>query len=127
MTGSKEKNVMYRLIDLEDSSETGSINIPFTCHRCGDCCQGVFPGNLTPEILTHLGLKPTEEEAQKAIEKFNQSTFKDRTIVVNEAREREDRDKFRGNRDQNRDSFRDRKDKDNLDSKLRQLRKKFNK
>jgi len=69
----------------------------------------------------------TEEEAQKAIEKFNQSTFKDRTIVVNEAREREDRDKFRGNRDQNRDSFRDRKDKDNLDSKLRQLRKKFNK
>ena len=69
----------------------------------------------------------TEEEAEKAIEKFNQSTFKERTIVVNEAREREDRGKFQGKRDDNRDSYRGKKDKDNLDNKLRQLRKKFNK
>jgi len=65
----------------------------------------------------------TEEGAQKAIEKFNQSTFKDRTIVVNEAKEREKRT-FSGDQRGKRD-YRDR-GKDDLNSKLRKLRKRFN-
>ena len=69
----------------------------------------------------------TEEEAKEAAEKLNQSEFKSRTIVVNEARESEKRS-FNSNdggynsRRQNRRGGND----DNLDAKLRSLRRKFN-
>ena len=75
----------------------------------------------------------TEEEAQKALEKFNKYSFKDRTLVVNEARVIEKRsfggddrrpqgDRPRGDRPQG-DRF---KGKEDLNFKLRKLRKKFN-
>jgi RNA recognition motif-containing protein len=64
----------------------------------------------------------TEEEAKNAMEKFNQSSFKERTLVVNEARQNENR-RF-SNRDYkqnyNRDSQQD------LNSKLKKLKRKFN-
>lgn len=40
----------------------------------------------------------TEEEAQKAIQELNNSTLDSRTIVVSEARPREDRNNRRDNR-----------------------------
>jgi len=43
----------------------------------------------------------TEEEAAKAIEKYNQSSFKERTIVVNEARPQENRNFSRDKRSRN--------------------------
>jgi cold-inducible RNA-binding protein len=75
----------------------------------------------------------TEEEAQKALEKFNKYGFKDRTLVVNEARVIEKRsfggddrrppgDRPQGDRPQG-DRF---KGKEDLNFKLRKLRKKFN-
>ena len=75
----------------------------------------------------------TEEEAQKAVEKFNKYSFKDRTLVVNEARVIEKRsfggddrrpqgDRPYGDRPQG-DRF---KGKEDLNFKLRKLRKKFN-
>jgi len=63
----------------------------------------------------------TEDEASKAIEKYNESSFKDRTIFVNEAKPQLNRP-FNG--DKRRQKF-DRKPKDDLNSKLRRLRKKF--
>jgi RNA recognition motif-containing protein len=74
----------------------------------------------------------TEEQAQKAMEKFNKFSFKDRTLVVNEARVIEKRS-FGG--DDRRPSFGgddrrpqgDRfKGKEDLNFKLKKLRKKFN-
>ena len=75
----------------------------------------------------------TEEEAQKAMEKFNKYSFKDRTLVVNEARVIEKRsfggddrrpqgDRPQGDRPQG-DRF---KGKEDLNFKLKKLRKKFN-
>jgi RNA recognition motif-containing protein len=72
----------------------------------------------------------TEEEAQKALEKFNKYSFKDRTLVVNEARVIEKRsfggddrrpqgDRPQGDRPQG-DRF---KGKEDLNFKLRKLRK----
>lgn len=63
----------------------------------------------------------TEDEAAKAIEKYNESSFKERTIFVNEAKPQLNRP-FNG--DKRRQKF-DRKPKDDLNSKLRRLRKKF--
>ncbi|MBN2073363.1 MAG: RNA-binding protein [Actinobacteria bacterium] len=63
----------------------------------------------------------TEEEAKNAAEKFNQSIFKDRTIVVNEARENVKKN-FPENSGRPDSGNRSR---DDLDSKLRKLRKKF--
>ncbi len=63
----------------------------------------------------------TEEEAKKAMEKFNQSSFKDRTIIVNEAKERKNRNFSRDDSSRNYN----RKSKDDLNSKLKKLRKKF--
>ena len=63
----------------------------------------------------------TEEEATKAIEKYDQTGFKDRTIFVNEAKPRVNRNlgfERRGNR------F-DSRNKDDLNSKMRRLRKRF--
>ena len=70
----------------------------------------------------------TEEEARKAMEKFNKYSFKDRTLVVNEARVIEKRSfggddrRPQGDRPQG-DRF---KGKEDLNFKLRKLRKKFN-
>jgi len=79
----------------------------------------------------------TEEQAQKAMEKFNKYSFKDRTLVVNEARVIEKRSfggddrrpsfggddrRPQGDRPQG-DRF---KGKEDLNFKLRKLRKKFN-
>ena len=63
----------------------------------------------------------TEDEALKAIERFNKTEFKNRTIYVNEAKplsERAERGVGEGR------SFRYRS-KDDLNSKLRRLRKRF--
>lgn len=80
----------------------------------------------------------TEEEAQKALEKFNKYSFKDRTLVVNEARVIEKRsfggddrrpqgDRPQGDRPQGDRPQGDRfKGKEDLNFKLRKLRKKFN-
>lgn len=75
----------------------------------------------------------TEEQAQKAMEKFNKFSFKDRTLVVNEARVIEKRSfggddrrpSFGGDdrRPQGGDRF---KGKEDLNFKLKKLRKKFN-
>lgn len=59
-----------------------------------------------------------EEEATKAKDKYNQSIFKDRSIFVNEARPQANRD-FVGGRGRNKY---DKKSKDDLDSKLRNIR-----
>lgn len=66
----------------------------------------------------------TEEEATKAIEKYNKSIFKDRTILVNEARLQLNKD---FSEDRGRYKY-DKKPKDDLNSKLRSIRikKKFN-
>ena len=63
----------------------------------------------------------TEDEAKNAAEKFNQSTFKNRTIVVNEAKNRERSSESRDNRSQ----FRGRRDSEDFNSKLKKLRRKF--
>ena len=64
----------------------------------------------------------TEDEATKAIEKLNQTEFKDRTIYVNEAKPMSSRTDFdRGDR---RGGYRSR-NRDDLNSKLRKLRKRF--
>jgi len=62
-----------------------------------------------------------EEEASKAMEKYNQSSFKDRTIFVNEARPQINRS---FSEDRRRHKY-DRKPQDDLNSKLRRLRKRF--
>jgi len=65
----------------------------------------------------------TEDEAKQAIEKMNQSTVKDRVLVVSEAKETE-RSNF--NRDTSRRrSYSSDSSKDDLNSKLRQLKRKF--
>ena len=71
----------------------------------------------------------TEEQAQKAMEKFNKYSFKDRILVVNEARVIEKRSfggddrRPQGDRPQGGDRF---KGKEDLNFKLKKLRKKFN-
>lgn len=60
----------------------------------------------------------TEEEAAKAIEKYNQSSFKERTIVVTEARPQKTRS-FEGNRRGG--NYRN-APKDDLNYKLRKIR-----
>jgi RNA recognition motif-containing protein len=62
----------------------------------------------------------TAEEAFKAIKKFNQSSFKDRTIFVDEAQPQRIR-----SFNENRRGYKRRIDQDDLNSKLRRLRKKF--
>jgi len=67
----------------------------------------------------------TEEEAKNAMETLNQSSFKNRTIVVNEAKQmKSSRDP--SERDSRGPRTFDRKPKDDLNSKLRELRKRFN-
>jgi RNA recognition motif-containing protein len=63
----------------------------------------------------------TEEEAAKAIEKLNQSSFKERTIVVNEAKPQRNRS-FGGNI---RNSNYRNKSKDDLNYKLKKIRRRF--
>lgn len=63
----------------------------------------------------------TGEEAFKAMEKYNQSTFKDRTIFVNEAKPQINRS---FGEDRRRYKY-DRKPQDDLNSKLRRLRKRY--
>jgi len=63
----------------------------------------------------------TEEEATKAMEKFNQSDFKDRKLLVNEAKPQENRS-FSGNR---KSGYSRNAPKDDLNYKLRKLRKRF--
>lgn len=65
----------------------------------------------------------TEDEAKNAAEKFNQSTFKNRTIVVNEAKNRE-RERSTAPRD-TRTQFRSKRDSEDFNSKLKKLRRKF--
>ena len=63
----------------------------------------------------------TEEKAAKAIEKLNQGSFKERTIVVNEAKPQKNRN-FSGNiRSGN---YRN-KPKDDLNYKLKKIRRRF--
>jgi len=63
----------------------------------------------------------TEEEAAKAIEKLNQGSFKERTILVNEARPQKNRS-FSGNRSSGNDRN---TPKDDLNYKLRKIRRRF--
>lgn len=60
----------------------------------------------------------TEEEAAKAIEKYDKSVFKERTIFVNEARSNLNRDSSggRGRNNYNKRSY------DDLNSKLKNIR-----
>ncbi len=60
----------------------------------------------------------TEEEAAKAIEKYNQSTFKERPLLVSEAKPQKTRS-FEGNRRS--DNYRN-THKDDLNYKLRKIR-----
>ncbi len=62
----------------------------------------------------------TEEEATKSIEKFNQSNFKDRTIIVSEAKPQKSRS-FEGN---SRGGNYRSSSRDDLNSKLRKIRRK---
>jgi cold-inducible RNA-binding protein len=66
----------------------------------------------------------TEEEASKAMEKYDQSSFKDRTIWVNEARPPKNRG-FGENRSGYRGYNNNRKPQDDLNSRLRRLRKRY--
>jgi RNA recognition motif-containing protein len=68
----------------------------------------------------------TEEEAKNAMETLNQSSFKNRTIVVNEAKQMKNNRDSSGPRDNRGPRTFDRKPKDDLNSKLRELRKRFN-
>lgn len=63
----------------------------------------------------------TEEEAAKAMEKYDQSSFKERTIVVNEAKPQINRS---FSKDRKRHNY-DRKPKGDLNYKLKRLRKRF--
>ncbi|HEY4695768.1 MAG TPA: hypothetical protein VIH13_02650 [Candidatus Hydromicrobium sp.] len=63
----------------------------------------------------------TEEEAAKALEKYNQGSFKERTILVNEARPQKNRS-FDGNRRSV--NYRN-TPKDDLNYKLRKIRRRF--
>mgnify|MGYP000170856704 CR=1 FL=1 len=63
----------------------------------------------------------TEEEAAKAIEKLNQGNFKERTIVVSEARPQKSRS-FGGN--VRRGNYRN-TPKDDLNYKLKRIRRRF--
>jgi cold-inducible RNA-binding protein len=63
----------------------------------------------------------TEEEASRAIEKYNESDFKDRMIYVDEAKPRKQRNIFI---EKGRNRF-NRKPGNDLNSKLRRLRKRF--
>ena len=63
-----------------------------------------------------------EAMAAAAMEKLNQSTFMERTIVVNEAKEQEARPQRSGD---GRGGYGGRGGGDDLNSKLRQLRRKF--
>jgi len=63
----------------------------------------------------------TEEEAAKAIEKLNKNIFKERTIVVNEAKPDKGRS-FKGNRQSG--NYRN-TPKDDLNYKLRKIRRRF--
>lgn len=63
----------------------------------------------------------TEEEAAKAIEKYNQSSFKERTIVVSEARPQRNRSFSEDRRSGN---YRN-TPKDDLNYKLRRIRRRF--
>jgi RNA recognition motif-containing protein len=65
-----------------------------------------------------------EDQAKDAMEKLNQSSFMERTIIVNEAKERENRPPRMNN---NRGSYGDDSGGkgDDLNYKLRQLRRKF--
>jgi RNA recognition motif-containing protein len=66
----------------------------------------------------------TEDEATKAIEKLNQTEFKNRTIYVNEAKPVSNRPDFdRGDR-RGGGGYKSR-NRDDLNSKLRRLRKRF--
>ena len=67
-----------------------------------------------------------EDQAAAAIEKLNQTEFMERTMVVNEAREMEKRPP-RDNGDRGRGGYRRREGggSDDLNYKLRQLRRKF--
>jgi RNA recognition motif-containing protein len=60
----------------------------------------------------------TEEEAAKAIEKYNESTFRDRTIFVNEAKPQSNKS-FSGSRPWNNYN---KGPKDDLNSKLKSIR-----
>jgi RNA recognition motif-containing protein len=64
----------------------------------------------------------TEEEASKAMEKYDQSSFKDRTIWVNEAKPPKNR-----GFSENKGGYRgyNRKHQDDLNSRLRRLRKRY--
>ncbi len=73
-----------------------------------------------------------EDHAKAAMEKLNQSTFMERTIVVNEAKEQEARPQRTGDgrggyggRGGGRGGYGGRGGGDDLNSKLRQLRRKF--
>jgi len=63
----------------------------------------------------------TEEEASKAIEKYDQTSFKDRTIFVNEAKPRVNRNPGFERRSGRFDG----RTRDDLNSKMRRLRKRF--
>lgn len=63
----------------------------------------------------------TEEEASKAMGKYNQSSLKDRTIWVNEARPQTNRGFGENRRGHNYN----RKPQNDLNSKLRRLRKRY--
>ena len=63
----------------------------------------------------------TEDEASQAIEKYDQTDFKNRTIYVNEAKPQVTRVDHDGRRNRNFGG----RTRDDLNSKLRKLRKKF--
>ncbi len=65
----------------------------------------------------------TEEEAQKAIDKFNQSSYKERTLFVNEARQREDNQNF--SRRPEGQGYNNRRPQEDLNVKLKKLKRKF--
>jgi len=62
----------------------------------------------------------TEEEATKSIEKFNQSNFKDRAIIVSEAKPQKSRSFEGSSRGGNYRGY----SRDDLNSKLRKIRRK---
>ena len=59
----------------------------------------------------------TEEEATRAIEKYNNTVFKDRTIFVNEAKTQTNKDFGNGRR-----RYKYNKNNDDLNSKLKNIR-----
>ena len=64
----------------------------------------------------------TEEEAKNAVEKFNQSDYKNRTLVVNEAKNRERANPSSNNRGNYPRTYN--KGNEDFNSKLRNLRRK---